>query len=314
MKRNRFQQPDSTGLLLDTVCNTFGGIILIALLVALLARDVQSESKLDINPDARMELLQRRLDRAGTERDRGRKKIEALETQLNVFGDSQYRDLTEQITASRKELAELREQYRDHRTELDVFLESGTGDLLQVLINRKAEMITELDAEKNQSLVLQGTLEQKQQQKNELHERLRNEREKRTARLRLPMEHKTRRTQNWVLVRYGRIYPTDFFRNGVKSLNRTTIKWTEVVQGRKADPIPDRGIDPVDNPEQWNKYLNQIDRRSYFLAFVVWPDSYAAFNQVKEISVEKGFEYAFDPYQAGEIILFSSEGYVPNPQ
>ena len=57
MKTGRFTQSDSTGLLLDTVCNVFGGIILIALLVALLAQETESQLKLDVNPDARMELL-----------------------------------------------------------------------------------------------------------------------------------------------------------------------------------------------------------------------------------------------------------------
>src|SRR5687767_9075560 len=44
MSRRRQQQPDSLELLLDTMCNTFGGIILIALLIALLSRDASSET------------------------------------------------------------------------------------------------------------------------------------------------------------------------------------------------------------------------------------------------------------------------------
>src|SRR4051812_32206585 len=39
MSRRRREQPDSLELLLDTMCNTFGGIIMIALLIALLSRD-----------------------------------------------------------------------------------------------------------------------------------------------------------------------------------------------------------------------------------------------------------------------------------
>lgn len=38
MKRRALIPADSLDLLLDTMCNTFGGIILIALLVALLSR------------------------------------------------------------------------------------------------------------------------------------------------------------------------------------------------------------------------------------------------------------------------------------
>src|SRR5688572_11055317 len=40
----RTQAQDSLELLLDTMCNTFGGIILIALLIALLSRDSTSDA------------------------------------------------------------------------------------------------------------------------------------------------------------------------------------------------------------------------------------------------------------------------------
>src|SRR5215212_9991705 len=43
MSRRRRHQPDSLELLLDTMCNTFGGIIMIALLIALLSRDTDAD-------------------------------------------------------------------------------------------------------------------------------------------------------------------------------------------------------------------------------------------------------------------------------
>ena len=54
MKTGRFEQSDSTGLMLDTVCNVFGGILLIAILVALLARETESKLTPDPNSDATM--------------------------------------------------------------------------------------------------------------------------------------------------------------------------------------------------------------------------------------------------------------------
>src|SRR5215218_408098 len=44
MSRRRRHQPDSLELLLDTMCNTFGGIIMIALLIALLSRDTDADA------------------------------------------------------------------------------------------------------------------------------------------------------------------------------------------------------------------------------------------------------------------------------
>ena len=108
MKTGRFTQSDSTGLLLDTVCNVFGGIILIALLVALLAQEAESQLKLDVNPDARMELLQRRVDRIIAENTRVRAKNAETEKQLAALIDPAIGKLLDTIEASKQELARMR--------------------------------------------------------------------------------------------------------------------------------------------------------------------------------------------------------------
>ena len=76
MKAARFRPGDSLDLLLDTMCNTFGGIIMIAILVALLAQ--QSPAPIVPADRARSEMTERRLAIADTDLAAAR----ALRTQL----------------------------------------------------------------------------------------------------------------------------------------------------------------------------------------------------------------------------------------
>ena len=120
MKTGRFKQSDSTGLLLDTVCNVFGGIILIALLIALLARETESQLKTDINPDARMELLQRRVSRIIAEIERVRLKNTEMEKELAALTDPAIGKLLNTVEAAKQELDQMRNSLVTKQRELEI--------------------------------------------------------------------------------------------------------------------------------------------------------------------------------------------------
>ena len=313
MKTGRFTQSDSTGLLLDTVCNVFGGIILIALLVALLAQETESQLKLDVNPDARMELLQRRVDRIIAENKRVRAKSAEMESQLAALTDPAIGKLLDTIEASKQELARIRNNLVAMQRKLETS-NVDAEDLLENLEQAKAEVDAELAREESRSLRLEAQLSQLKQQEQELTAQRKAAKEKQTVRLRLPKERTTGKEQVWVLVRYGKLYPT-YLRQGSREIrNNISIDWTEQLGSRKAEPIADRGITVLKNGEEWQRYLRSLDTRREFLAFVVWPDSYKAFNVAKVSTVSRGLSYGWEMREFAEDIYFSSLGTVPKPQ
>jgi hypothetical protein len=313
MKTGRFTQSDSTGLLLDTVCNVFGGIILIALLVALLAQETESQLKLDVNPDARMELLQRRVDRIIAENKRVRAKNAEMEKQVAALIDPTIGKLLNTIEAAKQELAQMLNNLAAMQRKLEIS-NLDAEDFLENLEQAKSEADAELAREESRSLRLEAQLSQFKQQEQELTSQRKAGKEKQTVRLRLPKERTTGKEQVWVLVRYGKLYPT-YLRQGSKEIrNNISIDWTEQSGSRKAEPIADRGITVLENSEEWQRYLRSLDAQREFLAFVVWPDSYKAFNVAKVSTVSRGLSYGWEIQELAEDILFTSSGTVPNPQ
>jgi len=309
MKTGRFTQSDSTGLLLDTVCNVFGGIILIALLVALLAQETESKLKLDVNPDARMELLQRRGGRIIAENKRVRVKNGELEKELAALTHPAIGELLGNVEAAKQELARMRDSLADKQRELEIS-NVDAEDLLEILDKANAEADAELTREESQALKLEGQLSQLKRQEQELVAQRDSAKEKQTVRLRLPKERSTGKEQVWVLVRYGRLYPTFLRQRGRSFQNEISIRWTERLSSHKAEPKPGKGL----NMAGWKSYLRQLDSRSEFVAFAVWPDSYTAFNAAKVAAVARGMSYGWDIQESGEEIYFGSSGTVPKPQ
>ena len=313
MKTGRFTQSDSTGLLLDTVCNVFGGIILIALLVALLAQETESQLKLDVNPDARMELLKRRVDRINAENKRVRAKNAEMEKELAALTDPAIGKLLDTLEASKQELARMRNSLVTKQRELEIS-NLDLEDILENLEQAKAEADAELAREESQSLRIEAQLSQFKQQEQELTAQRKAAKEKQTVRLRLPKERTTGKEQVWVLVRHGRLYPTYLRQGSREARNEKSIKWTDTTLSQKADPIPGKGLNVIENRDGWKTYLRQLNPRSEFVAFVVWPDSYKAFNVAKLSVLSRGMIYGLEMRESSQDISFSSEGTVPKPQ
>ncbi|MDC0309462.1 hypothetical protein OAL72_01795 [bacterium] len=313
MKTGRFTQSDSTGLLLDTVCNVFGGIILIALLVALLAQETESQLKLDVNPDARMELLQRRVDRIIAENTRVRTKNAEMEKQLAALIDPAIGKLLDTIESSKQELARMRNSLVAMQRKLEIS-NLDADDLLENLKQARAEANAELAREESRSLRLEAQLSQFKQQEQELTAQRKAAREKQTVRLRLPKERTTGKEHVWVLVQYGKLYPT-YLRQGSREIrNNISIRWTNQLGSRKAEPIADRGIAVLKNGEEWQRYLRSLDARREYIAFVVWPDSYKAFNAAKLSAVSRGMSYGWEIWESSQDIYFGPNGTHPDPQ
>ena len=53
----------------------------------------------------------------------------------------------------------------------------------------------------------------------------------------------------------------------------------------------------------WQIKLTEFDNRRYYLALVVWGDSFDVFQLLKNLVVNLGFEYRLMPVAAGEGIL-----------
>ena len=307
----RRQRPnDSLDMLLDTMCNTFGGIILLAVLVTLLTsreRRVQSGPTSDTQ-----ELLQRRLSMAQTNLQQSLH-LSAL-LQAKASGERWKTQIA--LLSSRKELQEELQQIRtaiaQNNMELDASSAVDPAERLKFLNSqlaatqaRKLEKQNSLAAAEENSKRLKQRLEGLDKQASTMISE--SERQ-----LRLPREYQTGKRVIYFIARYGRIYPC---RNSDLSRNDTDINWKSILDSNTAEPIRGRGIDPLVNPEKLKLFLRNQSKDTIYFVFLVFEDAFPTFIRAKQIAVESGFAYGWEPYRNQDgPVSFSSSGHTPKPQ
>jgi hypothetical protein len=300
----RKNPPDSLYLLLDTLCNAFGGIILLAVLVVLLTSKEKSQST--TSGDAQE--MQRRLSVAQTNLQQSLDLAVTLEAKAN--GGQWKQQLT--LLASRKALEEAIQQARETTEASSRELESASSadptDRLKFLNAAQATAET-------RKLEAQNQLTASQENIKRLEQKLSNTRVQVTAKvdelqrpLRLPREHFAGRQVVYVVVRYGRIYPC---RHQDMSRDETAIHWTVEPEKEIADPIPGKGLDL----KAAELYFAGLHKDEIYTVFCVFDDSFSTFIQAKQSVIAMGIAYGWVPFRTADgPVTFSTYGYTPGAQ
>ncbi|MDO4558467.1 MAG: hypothetical protein Q4C47_05840 [Planctomycetia bacterium] len=277
---------NSLELLLDTICNMFGGILFLAMLVTLLLQSSETLDRLSGQDQyQRAEVLRQTLAQLTVDRDRLRESMERIRQQIESL-----------ITP------ELVENYRILRS----------AQVMRADLERQRKELADSVEQLRREIEVR-TREQKrrERQEKELREEVRvaeeslvRYREQRTTSLRLP-RMRSSGTSGYVgiVLRFGKAY----FWHDPAALHRDELRLNErdfvVVENRGSRglvtiPDPLRGLDPTDPDElrQFTTTLRSFPRSRWRVAFLVHDDSFETFQKLKSIAVNEGFEYqiAFD--------------------
>lgn len=311
MNLRRRKPHDSLYMLLDTMCNAFGGIILLAVLVVLLTSKEKSQSA--SRPDS-TEMLQRRVALAQTNLQHSLELYDSLKAKAGA--DRWKTQVT--LLATRQQLDE----------ELKVLREIAAQNAQQIDANASldpTERLKELNAQvadgEIRKLEAQNKIEASQQEKKSVANQL-GALEKQMAEvarqsqreLRLPREHDTDRQIVYAILMYGRVY---LCRNADMTRNESDIQWTDKGPVEFAEPRKGKGLDATANAAQLRTYFAAQAHNSKYIVFVTFPDSFPTFIQVKELALESGMPYGWVPFRRGldGDLSFSQAGSnVPRPQ
>ena len=309
MNLRRKTPADSLYLLLDTLCNAFGGIILLAVLVVLLTSKEKNESATSSDSQ---EMIQRRLAIAQTNYQQSLQLAVSLQDKVN---DGRWKTQIVLLSSRKKlqeELQEMRAAIAQNSKELDVSSAVDPAERLKFLNSqlaatqaRKLEKQNSLAAAEENGKRLKQRLEGLDKQASTIISE--SERQ-----LRLPREYQTGKKVIYFIARYGRIYPC---RNSDLSRNDTDINWKSILDSNTAEPIRGRGIDPLVNPEKLKLFLRNQSKDTIYFVFLVFEDAFPTFIRAKQIAVESGFAYGWEPYRNQDgPVSFSSSGHTPKPQ
>jgi hypothetical protein len=306
----RRQRPnDSLDMLLDTMCNTFGGIILLAVLVTLLTSRERHGST-GSAPDTQ-EMLQRRLAMAQANLQQSLQLQESLQAKAN---DGRWKSQISLMAARQQvqaEISAIRELAVQGAKNLDT--SEGTSP-----VERVKNLNAQLDAAQVRRLEAQNSLAASKENTNRLNARLVglekqasdlvNESQRQ---LRLPKEHETGKRVLYIIARYSRIYAC---RNSDLSRNEMDIGWESTFSSETAHPKPGRGIDPA-NEAALTSYFKALSGTSVYLAFLVFEDSFPAFIRAKQLASASGLAYGWEPYEISHgSVTFGPVGHTPKPQ
>ena len=284
-------------MLLDTLCNTFGGIILIALLLALSVnkKSVELYDKLVKTDDNKSELIRELEQLKNSLLDLKDENIEILE------------DLEDDAYSKREEIEEIKDNLDD--------LNSDSSSL-EKLAQREREKLKDLKDMESTIEKERLTMEEELSRLEAIfeHQELSKELKKKPYRkVSLPQQKDTRKKPLPVIVAHGKMYPMISLNIGSVEKNEDGLMWNQTPDKRfqvKVDP--DKGVDPM-NDDALDLFLSSVGdaprlvRQNFFLNLFVYSDSenFAIFNKIRDEAVLRKLDYNWIPISELPLILRS---------
>ncbi|WP_010585445.1 hypothetical protein [Schlesneria paludicola] len=300
MARRHASKQDSLELLLDTICNTFGGVLFIAILVVLLLQQTGA-SPVSTTPDQipvsadEFAKTTERFESAVEELARRRLNRDAQNLLVQDFAPESHRQLL--VT----------------RAELTARQDALQRDVDQQLI-ANTEAVIDVETLEQETKTIEAKLAESQERLAAAEAKLAAEQQSRVHETKMPVMHAAKnKIEIALILNYGRLYVWHKY----DGLERTGLNLDDfVVVGAEFDwlvtqPNPLAGI-PLDDSklskEAVRRALKPFPPGRCTLCFVVRPDSFEEFRYARDRAIEMGFEYRIFPTREGDPISDSGQG------
>jgi len=297
-RRWKREEGDSLDLLLDTMCNLFGGIIFVALLVALLAGDDASK-KVNPSRSPSQDLLEREIANL-EEEEQSLKQVLAEETKHGASKVSAEDQAA--VKTLKNELEALRQALQ--LASGDPSEGQDLGQFLQEAKERKSNLEKEAIRLENQKKSLKEEKERLAKRMADLKKRGEEAVEEKIQGFRFPRERASSKKPYWILLSGDEVFP-------VQNADSGWSYWEKYVTVRPAPnrdeirPIAGRGLK---SEKEIRGVFSSISSASFYPVFFVAPDSFGRFRKAREIALEMGFEFGANFDEMGEPLVLVTEG------
>ena len=305
MRKRKAGPKDSLDLLLDTMCNAFGGIVLIAILVALLISPTDSNSSRESE-----------VNRETLELSRKSRELRELENQVAVL-EAKYKDIEEIIpfVQKRDQLRETLKKLQESEARSLVSLNNRLAELMEQQVEAEQEL-SGLTAE---TAALTSEIDSTSTTLSNLEEQMREIVARNMKITHPPARRDASGTQFNLILRYGEIFPlANYEMNDGEIMGRelnNSIFW----DGDSAEPIKGRGLKIGRDNHELKRIFSQLSthnktfaskpsNREYVISFV-YGDSFETYEQLSEII--QGYpliQDGWDPHPNDQKLLFSTDG------
>ncbi len=288
MSKRRRGGDSSLELLLDTICNTFGGVLFVAILIVIMLRMTsKSEAEGDssqVSEAEQLELKRQQAELEGTA-ETLRQATEGFDEPLKV-ADSAAAELVNELKNQQQARQNL---LQDRLKTLDSIVTH------QARINEAAR---ENEQHEKREQATRG-------RKSELEATLRTEIASRSQQVEYSRARQSGKQEIPALLRYGRFYLLYRYGAAGHPLGLNTdefIVLDETLIQTRTTPMPHAGTVVADGPQatrELNSKLDAFHPERDYIAVLVWPDSFEHFGVLKKVLVQRGFEYRLIPAKDG---------------
>lgn len=305
MRRMRQNPDESLDLLLDTLCNMFGGIILISCLLALLAhRQPPASPGSGASPEIQGRLLAERLDAAQKEL----KGLQAVWDKYKAAGEEDLQKLLaerDQLSATQKRLREgAAAEPVDDGSNKDP---TGTIAELRAKIKALEQQIADAKARTQAADAKQHDLAARLQQ---LKKQTDDNEARQTEHVRFPKERQTSKTNANVVLKFGEMFPLE---DAAGKDFAGIVRDPPDNKQFKALPQQSQGWTSGKNRRQIQELLAYYKQSGCYIAFYIYSDSFECFRSLKDLIYESELEYGFEILPEHYILKFAPDGTSPNP-
>ncbi|MES2594576.1 MAG: hypothetical protein V4662_04535 [Verrucomicrobiota bacterium] len=301
---------DSLELLLDTLCNVFGGIILIACLLAMLSRPKPSTESTTKETDKLAGILEeKKIEQARAELDG----LQKLRARLQREDAPSLRPLMKELQALKKTAAEKRQK----KAEQDELAGKKAEQILRDASTEIARLRQqEQELERRLGVVNKNTEAARQRhaalenQTSDLQLELENASTPKIEKLRFPRERLADKPPAPLILRYGQIFPL-YNADGSET---PMLKQVKTPDGNfTAMPMQGQGFGPVRDAKRLREFLPRLLGKDRYLTIYLYPDSYASFRELKKLIFELGLDYGLEICTEHRVLTFNAKGSKPAP-
>jgi hypothetical protein len=305
MRKLRQNPEESLDLLLDTLCNVFGGIILISCLLALLThKPAPAGPAGGASAEIKGRLLAERQEAA-------EKELAGLQAVLAKHRAAGDEDL-QKLLAEREQLRVTQKSLRENS--LTDVVDDGsdhdpTGDVAKLRGEVKALDLQAADAKaRTQAADAKGRdLAAKLQR---LRTQIDANDSKNVEYVRFPRERTTSKVNANVVLQFGEVFPLEDA-NGKHFAG--LVRDPPDSDRFSAIPQKSRGWTLKKNRAELQSLLAYYKRSGCYIAFYIYPDSFECFRELKELIFASELEYGFEVLPDHFILRLVPDGTSPAP-
>ncbi len=283
MRRRSPIANDSMDLLLDTITNTFGGILLLALLLVLLIRQT-SDPKISpqATSPARIQQIEARLQELSAVRESLQQSIAAQQITTQLTADKVSEELIAQLSTTAKELGRAKAVEAEQAAQAN-------------------QMQRELDEHAAQMSQMQAELSKLLSELSHAEDVVKQEQAARTRTMDLPREEETYKPTFVVVVKNNQLHllrdesgPAAFNVNAAHFEKCSPSEADVVLSSGDGFRVRSNSGVTMETAELIAA-LSKIDASDYFLTIVIAPDSFEKFTNLRAACVQLGLEHRILP-------------------